>query len=93
MDLVSWETRGHKLKVWPEYFEALIDGTKTAEVRKDDRDYKVGDLLHLREWNPETESYTGREAAARVTHLVRGPHVPDGYVLLSLGRIAAWWVA
>lgn len=43
----------HDLKTWPTYFERLLDGSKTFEVRKDDRGYQAGDRLILREWDPE----------------------------------------
>ena len=39
----------HFLKVVPEYFEALAEGKKGFEIRKDDRDYKEGDNLVLEE--------------------------------------------
>ena len=41
----------HDLKILPEYFEAILDGTKTDELRQeDDRMYAVGDVLVLHEW-------------------------------------------
>lgn len=43
----------HELKTWPTYFEAVADGRKTFEARRDDRGYEIGDVLHLREWSPE----------------------------------------
>lgn len=44
----------HELKIWPMYYEAVIDGRKKFELRKDDRGgYKVGDTLKLREWSPD----------------------------------------
>lgn len=42
----------HTLKVVPPYFEAIADGSKTFEVRKNDRAYQKGDVLRLREWHP-----------------------------------------
>lgn len=42
----------HHLKCWPEYFAAIKDGTKTFEVRQADRDYCVGDVLILHEFEP-----------------------------------------
>lgn len=39
--------RIHQLKIAPKYFNAVVAGQKTAELRKDDRGYKVGDVLSL----------------------------------------------
>ena len=33
----------HALKTLPEYFEAVLENKKTFELRKNDRDFKVGD--------------------------------------------------
>lgn len=43
----------HHLRTWPVYFERVADGSKTFEVRKDDRGYQTGDVLVLHEWSPE----------------------------------------
>ncbi len=37
----------HNLKIKEEYFEAILQGKKTFELRKNDRDYQVGDLIHF----------------------------------------------
>jgi hypothetical protein len=47
-------------------------GEKPFELRKNDRDYKVGDVLHLQVWEPRTNSYTGREAYRRVSYVLTG---------------------
>lgn len=67
----------HELKTWPAYFEAVLDGSKTFEVRKDDRGFQVGDTLVLQEWKkkpfPSFEGdYTGRECKRTVTYILRG---------------------
>lgn len=59
----------HHLKIWPEFFEAVLDGRKTFEVRNDDRGFEVGDVLELREWSPDRRDYTGRSCAREVTYL------------------------
>ena len=43
----------HELKCFPEYFQDVIDGKKTFEIRLHDRPYQVGDLLALNEYLPD----------------------------------------
>jgi hypothetical protein len=74
----------HDLKIWPEQFELVAHGYKTFELRKNDRDYHVDDVLHLREWNPATETYTERECIRMVTHMLDGMWMDDGYCILSI---------
>lgn len=62
----------HELKVWPEFFSALLHGSKTFEIRKNDRGYAKGDSLTLREWCPDKEAYTGRACSRRVTYIMDG---------------------
>jgi|GEM_PF-2364859 len=62
----------HSLKIVPAYFDDVASGKKKFEIRKNDRDFLVGDLLNLREWNPEAERYTGRELTAKVTYKING---------------------
>lgn len=47
-------------KTWPEYFQKILDGKKTYELRLNDFDIKEGDILVLKEWDPGTKKYTGR---------------------------------
>jgi hypothetical protein len=59
----------HELKTWPLYFAAVIDGRKRFEYRAcTDRDFAVGQLLLLREWERSNQEYTGREMRVRVTY-------------------------
>jgi hypothetical protein len=43
----------HELKCWPDYFARLADGSKTFEIRKNDRGYQAGDQLEIREYDPD----------------------------------------
>ena len=67
----------HELKTWPKFFESIIAEMKTFEIRKNDRDFKAGDYLVLREWNPETAQYTGRVTVKFVSYLWVGDNVID----------------
>lgn len=60
----------HTLKCWPNYFQAVKRGDKKVEIRLNDRDYKCGDILHLQEWDPEDQTFTGDECTVEVTHIV-----------------------
>jgi Domain of unknown function (DUF3850) len=59
----------HELKCWPDPFKAILFFNKKHEIRKADRDYKVGDALYLREYDPKTGVYTGATIQALVTYL------------------------
>lgn len=76
----------HELKTWPEFYELCLSGKKSFEYRKADRDFKVGDLLLLKEWNPKTEEYTGRERHFCVKYVLAGGSmgIPDGYCVMSI---------
>jgi len=53
-------------KVWPEYFQKIFEGKKTFELRLNDFDIEEGDILVLKEWDPNTKDYTGRELEKKV---------------------------
>jgi hypothetical protein len=78
----------HILKVWPEYFDAILRGDKNFEIRKDDRGFREQDVLLLREYSPGSDEYTGREITARVTYCIRG-NEPMGHAFgLRTGFVA-----
>ena len=90
MDRVENVARVHSIKCWPEPFEAMKRGEKTAEFRLNDRDYRVGDTLLIREWCPDAKEYTHREIHRSITHiLAEGFGLPSGYVMLSLSAAIA----
>jgi len=62
----------HELKCWPEIFTPIEDGSKPFDIRRTDRPFAVGDLIRFREWEPRTETYTGRECARRITFVFSG---------------------
>lgn len=58
-------------KIWPQYFDKITSGEKTFELRLADWECNPGDVLVLREWDPETKQYTGREIEKKVTYVLK----------------------
>jgi len=57
-------------KIWPEFFQRILTGEKNYEIRLANFDVLDGDILRLKEWNPKTEEYTGRELERKVKKVV-----------------------
>ena len=70
-------------KIWPEYFQKILDGDKKYELRLNDFDCQIGDILVLKEWNPETKEYTGRELEKEITFVLKTK-------MLNSGRRKKW---
>lgn len=72
----------HGLKIWPGEFEAVRTGRKLHEVRRADRDFKVGDSLILREFVPNGSydictreslgAFTGNNILRTITYVTPG---------------------
>lgn len=58
-------------KTWPEYFQKILDGEKTYELRLADWECNEGDVLVLKEWDPETKEYTGRVVEKVVGYVLK----------------------
>lgn len=77
----------HKLKILPEYFEAVACGDKNFELRKDDREFSVGDMVCLEEWSPAEKKYTGRCVTRSITYILRNAleyGLADGFCIISI---------
>ena len=66
--------RNHRLKIKPEYFEDIVKGELTFQVRFNDRHFNKGDLLILEEF--DSRGYTGRYINAEITYVL------DDYTLM-----------
>ena len=83
----------HILKTHPHPFQAVLDDWKTHELRKNDRNFKVGDILTLREFDPDLddgEQYTGRQVDVLVTYISGGMtfDLPSDLCVMSIRRFA-----
>jgi hypothetical protein len=86
----------HELKSWVGLFQPIFDGTKTHDLRVMDRDFNVGDTCLIREWDPKSRVYTGRETEVQITYITSSSHQPcafspvalhDAMAVLSISRL------
>lgn len=82
--------RIHELKTWPASFELVWRGVKLYELRRNDRGFRVGDAVRLREWEPTTKTYSGRQILLPIACVTRGGEfdLPEHLCILGLGE--AW---
>lgn len=64
--------QAHELQIWPACFEAVAAGTKPFDVREKDLNFQVGDVLLLREYDPDANDYTGRTMQRWVSYVLEG---------------------
>ncbi len=80
----------HDLKVAPEFYYKLVNGSKRFEIRKHDRDFQVNDLLRLNEF--KDGNFTENHLILAVTYLLTHEDfpvgIPEGYCVMSL---TSWW--
>lgn len=75
------EMKVHELKIAPEYFGPVFDGIKTFEIRKNDRGYEIGDLMHLKEF--DGEAFTGKSVIMEITYTTTYNQEP-GYLVFAI---------
>ena len=87
----------HEIKSWPEFFRAIEDQDKTADLRRSDRDFQVGDYVLFREFDPHEAKHhdpdrgdTGASCLVKITHITEPADnvgVPGGFVMLSIAYL------
>lgn len=76
----------HKVKISSEFFEDVESKIKNFELRKNDRDYKVGDKLKMFEVKEGT--YTGRTIEADIIYILEEfKGLKEGYCILGIESI------
>ena len=82
----------HNLKITPERLSNLIAGNKKAELRLNDRDYQMSDVLEFDKDDPLYESKRlgitlKSPVHFLITHIHSGLGLEPGYVMLSVERV------
>lgn len=70
-------------------FDSFDSFEKTLEIRKNDRDYKVGDKLILSEID-ENGFQTGRQLIVKITYILNGQccGLESGFCIISVKKWA-----
>lgn len=85
--------RLHILKCAQLYFQKVVDGTKTFEVRKNDRGFQVGDYILLNETTNEPDGYTnvmtGQNQLVQITYILLGGNfgIDKDYCVLGIKKV------
>ena len=91
----------HELKSDPIPFAQVLSGVKEAEVRLNDRDFRVGDMVTLRETRHAGRDmkrdpasypllYTGNILSRQISNVTEGYGLEPGYVMLSFERLGRY---
>jgi len=73
--------KNHKIKIHQEYYNAILEGNKTAEIRFNDRNYEVGDTINFHHVD-NSFAIDGRTWV--ITHVCSFLGLVEGYVMLSI---------
>lgn len=75
----------HRLKTWPPYFQEIVTGNKTFDIRVNDRDFNWGDIIQFEEYDPDKKEYTGRFIRKRIGFMIQGLWgIPNDRCVMSL---------
>lgn len=89
----------HELKLNIEFCDAVLSGEKNFEVRKNDRGFQTGDLIRFiptdgkscSNLDGATREYVKHEISEhtyKITYILNGWGIKNGYVALGIRRIA-----
>lgn len=83
----------HELKTEQPSFQHIEQGIKRVEIRRGDRPFCPGDILCLKEYDADTQQYSGAEIQIVVTHVLYPTDsfggLNDDFVALSLSQTIA----
>ena len=83
----------HQLKTWPPSFVDVAECRMNFQIRRDDRGFKVGDHLVLREYDPDRQEHTGRQVERKITCIFdsawllageKKPVIATGFAVLGI---------
>jgi hypothetical protein len=82
----------HVLKTRPSQFNAMLNQRKGHDLRRDDRDFRVGDRVLFYEHDDNSDLYTGRVLKAKIGYITSSSNpcalsdeaLADGFCILTI---------
>jgi ASC-1-like (ASCH) protein len=75
----------HELKIVEPYYTAVSTGKKTFEIRRNDRDFKIGDRLILSPYDPALAMYeSGKPTLIKEITYITDYAQKSGFVVMSI---------
>lgn len=96
MSLHTVHSKVHVVRSWAHLYDAIESGLKVHDLRKNDRDYKVGDHMILQRFDNVHGQYSGEEMRVEITYITGRDHVPcafssavleKDYCILSIKKV------
>lgn len=79
------QKKTHYIKCETKFFNDVVDGFKSFEIRKNDRDYQPGDDIVLKEYDKKLRELTGREERVNIIYMLEDyPGIEPGYCILGI---------
>lgn len=79
----------HTLKIFRCYLKDIERGKKTWEIRKNDRDFKEGDIIHFVDQDSE-EFFEYPDNLFRITYILQNINeygLQEGYCIFSIEKL------
>ena len=78
----------HNLKIMKEFADAVYNGLKTFEIRRDDRGYKPGQHITFRVIEDLKEiDHPLNNTRWVITYILSSPYLAEGHVALAIRRV------
>lgn len=80
----------HNIKIKETFYKAKRSGLKLWEIRKNDRNYKVGDLIHYTKIDGSDFIRSGKDNLYKITYILTPENfegLPSGYCIFSEEKI------
>lgn len=76
--------RIHELRIYPEDFEQVLNGSKPFVVIENDKKYRAGDTVLMREWN--NQCCSGKEIHGTILSVTDDwtPGIEKGYAVIFI---------